>query len=48
LSGVIQVQEELLDLAFFNDERNCERREPVILAKFFSELTEEEKLYGWF
>jgi hypothetical protein len=38
----------LLDLCFFNETINCERCVQVILEQFFSELTEEERLYGWF
>jgi hypothetical protein len=33
---------------FFNKTINCERYVQVILRQFFSELTEEERLYGWF
>jgi hypothetical protein len=33
---------------FFNETINCERYVQVILGQFFSELTEEESLYGWF
>jgi hypothetical protein len=32
----------------FNEIINCERYAWVILGQFFSELTEEERLYGWF
>jgi hypothetical protein len=42
------VQEGLLDLCFFNEIINCEKHVRVILGQFFSELTEEEKLNGWF
>jgi hypothetical protein len=41
----------LLDLCFFflfNETINCERYVQVILGQFFSELTEEERFYGWF
>jgi hypothetical protein len=31
---------------FFNETINCERYVWVILRQFFSELTEEERLYG--
>jgi predicted transcriptional regulator len=33
---------------FFNKTINCERYVEVIHGQFFSELTEEERLYGWF
>jgi hypothetical protein len=33
---------------FFNETVNCKRYIQVILGQFFSELTEEERLYGWF
>jgi hypothetical protein len=33
---------------FFNETINCERYVWVILGQVFSELTEEERLYGWF
>jgi hypothetical protein len=33
---------------FFYEMINCERYIEVILGQFFSELTEEERLYGWF
>jgi hypothetical protein len=33
---------------FFNETVNCERYVQVILWQFFPELTEEERLYGWF
>jgi hypothetical protein len=33
---------------FFNETLNCERYVWVILWQFFSELTEEERLYRWF
>jgi hypothetical protein len=33
---------------FFNEILNCERYVQVILGQFFPELTEEERLYGWF
>jgi hypothetical protein len=33
---------------FFNETINCERYVQVILGQFFSELTQEERLYGWF
>jgi hypothetical protein len=33
---------------FFKETLNCERHLQVILGQFFSELTEEEKLNGWF
>jgi hypothetical protein len=33
---------------FFNEKVNYERYVQVILRQFFSELTEEERLYGWF
>jgi hypothetical protein len=38
----------LLNLRFFNGTINCERYVQVILVQFFPELTEEERLYGWF
>jgi hypothetical protein len=41
------VQERLLDL-FFSETINCERYVQVVLGQFFSELREEERLYGWF
>jgi hypothetical protein len=33
---------------FFNKTINCERFMQVILRQIFTELTEEERLYGWF
>jgi hypothetical protein len=33
---------------FFNETINCERYVQVILGQLFSELTDEERLYGWF
>jgi hypothetical protein len=33
---------------FFNENINCDRYVQVIVGQFFSELTEEESLYGWF
>jgi hypothetical protein len=33
---------------FFNKTVNCERYVQVILGQFFPELTQEERLYGWF
>jgi hypothetical protein len=33
---------------FFNETINRERYVQVILGKFFPELTEEKRLYGWF
>jgi hypothetical protein len=33
---------------FFNKKINCEKYVQVILRQFFSELTEEERYYGWF
>jgi hypothetical protein len=33
---------------FLNETVNCERHVQVILGQFFPELTEEERLYGWF
>jgi hypothetical protein len=33
---------------FFNETINCERYVQVILSQFFPQLTEEERLYGWF
>jgi predicted transcriptional regulator len=38
----------LLDLRFYNETIKCERYVQVILGQFFSELTEKERLYGWF
>jgi hypothetical protein len=35
-------------LVFFNETINCERYVQVILGQFFSELKEEQRLYGWF
>jgi hypothetical protein len=35
-------------LVFFNGTIICERYVQVILGQFFPELTEEERLYGWF
>jgi hypothetical protein len=37
-----------LDQCFFNKTINCEKYVQVILGQFFSELTEEERLCGWF
>jgi hypothetical protein len=48
VSGVLQVQERLLDVCFFNKTVNCERYVEVILRQFFPEMTEEERLHGWF
>jgi hypothetical protein len=33
---------------FFKETINCERYVEVILGQFFSELTEGERLYGWY
>jgi hypothetical protein len=33
---------------FFNETVNCERSVQIILRQVFPELTEEERLYGWF
>jgi hypothetical protein len=33
---------------FFNTTINCKRYVHIILRQFFSELTERERLYGWF
>jgi hypothetical protein len=33
---------------FFNETVNCERYVQVVLEKFFPQLTEKERLYGWF
>jgi hypothetical protein len=33
---------------FFNERVNCERYIQVFVRQFFSKLTEEERLYGWF
>jgi hypothetical protein len=33
---------------FFNETVNCERHVHVILGQIFPQLTEEERLYGWF
>jgi hypothetical protein len=41
------VQEGLFNL-FFNETFICERYVQVILGQFFPELTEKERLYGWF
>jgi hypothetical protein len=41
------VQERLLDL-FLNETLNCKRYVQVIFGQIFPELTEEERLYGWF
>jgi hypothetical protein len=38
----------LLDPCFFNETVNYERYVQVILGQFYPELTEEERLYGWF
>jgi hypothetical protein len=38
------VQEAWLDLCVFNETSNVQ----VILGQFYPELTEEERLYGWF
>jgi hypothetical protein len=42
------VQEGFLDLCFFNETVNLERYVQVILRQLFPQLTEEERLYGWF
>jgi hypothetical protein len=33
---------------FFHETINCERYVQVILQQFYPELTDEERLYGWF
>jgi hypothetical protein len=33
---------------FFNEAINCKRYVQAILGQIFQELTEEERLYGWF
>jgi hypothetical protein len=33
---------------FFNEIINCERYVQVILGQFLPQLTQEERLYGWF
>jgi hypothetical protein len=33
---------------FFNETVSCERYVRIVLRQFFLELTEEERLYGWF
>jgi hypothetical protein len=33
---------------FFNETVNCERYVQVVLGQFFQQLTEAERLYGWF
>jgi hypothetical protein len=33
---------------FFNEIINCEKYVQVILGQFFCELTEDERIYGWF
>jgi hypothetical protein len=38
----------MVEPVFFNKTFNCERYVQVVLGKFFSQLTEEERLYGWF
>jgi hypothetical protein len=38
----------MIGAVFFNETINCERYVQVILGQLFSELTEEERLYGWF
>jgi hypothetical protein len=38
----------IVGLVFFNETINFERYVWVILGQFFSELTEEERLYHWF
>jgi hypothetical protein len=48
VSDVLQVQEGLLDLCFFNETVNFKRYVQVILRQFLLELTEEERLHGWF
>jgi hypothetical protein len=45
---VFGVQEGFLYLYFFNETINCERYVQVILRQFFPEITEEERLCGWF
>jgi hypothetical protein len=42
------VHEGLLDLWFLNETINYDRYVQVILGQLFPELTEEERLYGWF
>jgi hypothetical protein len=38
----------VVEPAFFSEIINCERCVQVILGQFFPELTEEDKLCGWF
>jgi hypothetical protein len=38
----------IVGLVFFNETVNFEWYVQVILRQFFSQLTEEERLYGWF
>jgi hypothetical protein len=38
----------IVGLVFFQETINCERYVQAILGQFFPELTEEERLYGWF
>jgi hypothetical protein len=38
----------IVGLVFFNETINCERYGQAILWQFFTDLTEGERLYGWF
>jgi hypothetical protein len=48
VSGVLKVQEKSLDLCFLTKQLIAKDNVQVILRQFLSELTEEERLYGWF
>jgi hypothetical protein len=47
VSGVLRPRG-IVRPVFFNEIISCKRYVQVILRKFFSELTEEDKLQGWF
>jgi hypothetical protein len=47
VSGVL-LSARIVGPVFFNETSNCKRYIQVIPGKFFPELTEEERHYGWF
>jgi hypothetical protein len=48
VSGVLRVQEGLLDLCFFKETVNCGRFVQVVVGQLFPELREEERICDWF
>jgi hypothetical protein len=42
------VRARIVGPVFFNETINCERYVQAILGQLFPELTEDERLYGWF